>query len=431
MKSKGFTLVEMLIVIGVLAVLVTVVVTVLNPIEFLKKGRDSRRMIDLQSLNKALAFARFDNISTGTSSVVYVSIPDTSATCANLGLPALPGGWSYNCSTEANYRKPDGTGWVPVNFSSLTTVPNPLNILPIDPTNTTSTGLYYTYVKGSWELTALLEATSYQTKYASLDNGASIISYEIGNQLKITPGVVATRGWALTCNALSGWHWYTTNGRSACWSKTLADSVSWNKGVGNNSRVTGTYTCASLETYDLQTRMTAAAAGEWYKIVSAVNGVTITSSHNGSSGWSSISALAISDCVHGTKDLVNCGGACTDWSTTNTWLRNWAGASGKSALPYLATNAGTSQTDNDYWDACTQNSGYDTPLNSTNNFYLNRKVSDDGDANFSWVAACGSSGGSYWDTYARSIDKASCGQQGYNSTSNTSDNYSFRVVVRP
>jgi len=96
MKSKGFTLVEMLIVIGVLAVLVTVVVTVLNPIEFLKKGRDSRRMIDLQSLNKALTFAEFDNVSTGTSSVVYVSIPDTSATCANLGLPALPGGWSYN-----------------------------------------------------------------------------------------------------------------------------------------------------------------------------------------------------------------------------------------------------------------------------------------------------------------------------------------------
>ena len=72
MKSKGFTLVEMLIVIGVLAVLVTVVVTVLNPIEFMKKARDSRRMIDLQSLNKALTFAEFDNISTGNVSTTYI-----------------------------------------------------------------------------------------------------------------------------------------------------------------------------------------------------------------------------------------------------------------------------------------------------------------------------------------------------------------------
>ena len=73
LKSKhGFTLVEMLIVIGVLAVLVTVVVTVLNPIEFMKKARDSRRMIDLQSLNKALTFAEFDNISMGNASTTYI-----------------------------------------------------------------------------------------------------------------------------------------------------------------------------------------------------------------------------------------------------------------------------------------------------------------------------------------------------------------------
>ncbi|MFA5386552.1 MAG: hypothetical protein WC297_02740, partial [Candidatus Paceibacterota bacterium] len=92
-----------------------------------------------------------------------------------------------------NYRKADGTGWIPVNFTSLTTTPNPLTLLPVDPTNSTSTGLYYTYVNGSWELTALFETTNYQTKYGSTDNGASPSLFELGNHLKITPNAMSQR----------------------------------------------------------------------------------------------------------------------------------------------------------------------------------------------------------------------------------------------
>jgi len=195
--TTGFTLIELLIVLAIIAILVTVVLVALKPAEFMKKARDSRRIVDLQSLNKALSLAEFDNVFMGNASTTYISVPDPNAnptsTCSGMGLPSLPTGWTYQCSSPSNYRKTDGTGWIPVNFSSLTTVPGALSILPVDPINSTSTNLYYTYVKGSWELTALLESTEYQQKYAEKDGGTSSVVYEIGNMLKITPSVIASR----------------------------------------------------------------------------------------------------------------------------------------------------------------------------------------------------------------------------------------------
>ncbi|MCX6356137.1 MAG: hypothetical protein NTZ78_14730 [Candidatus Aureabacteria bacterium] len=248
-----------------------------------------------------------------------------------------------------------------------------------------------------------------------------------------TPTITPIPTWSLnqnTCNAISGWHWYSTNGRSACWSKTLADSVSWNKGVSDNPRVTGTYTCVSNNT--LKERMEAAAAGEWYKIVSNVAGTSITSTHNAQSGASLISALAISDCVDGLKDLSDCGGACTDWSSTNTWLRNWAGATGKSALPYLADGAGSSGN-NDYETACASNSN-DLPLGCPTPvaFYLNRKACTDSDINYCAGAASGEDNGGTSTTHVRGLGcGSSCSAQDAVGTSNTNEYRSFRVVVRP
>ncbi|MFA7202011.1 MAG: type II secretion system protein, partial [Candidatus Paceibacterota bacterium] len=51
-QVSSFTLIELLIVIGILAILTAAVVIVLNPTELLKQGRDSTRMTDLASLSK-------------------------------------------------------------------------------------------------------------------------------------------------------------------------------------------------------------------------------------------------------------------------------------------------------------------------------------------------------------------------------------------
>lgn len=54
--SKGFTLLELLIVIAILAVLASVTVIVINPAELLARARDSQRMGDIAAINTALSF---------------------------------------------------------------------------------------------------------------------------------------------------------------------------------------------------------------------------------------------------------------------------------------------------------------------------------------------------------------------------------------
>jgi len=192
-NNQSFTLIELLVVTTLLAILGAVVIVVLNPAEMMKQSRDSQRLVDLNQLNKVLSFIQVDQpaASFGSSSVVYVSIPDASSTCANLGLPSLPGGWSYACSNSFNYKKINGLGWVPVNFTQFS-AGSPISKLPIDPVNATSTGEYYTYVAGgSWELSALLTSTKYSfggdNDKEAKDGGDTPELFEIGNNLSLLP----------------------------------------------------------------------------------------------------------------------------------------------------------------------------------------------------------------------------------------------------
>jgi len=164
-SRKSFTLIELLVVLAIVAILSVVVILTLNPAELMKQARDSTRLSDLSTLNTALAAYNADVTGgfMGTSTVVYVSLPDTSPTCANLGLPSLPAGYTYSCAIAANLKKADGTGWIPVNFSQIS-FGAPISNLPVDPVNTTTTGNYYTYVPGgSWILTTLPESAKQKT----------------------------------------------------------------------------------------------------------------------------------------------------------------------------------------------------------------------------------------------------------------------------
>jgi competence protein ComGC len=74
----GFTLIDLLIIIAVIAVLSIVVLFIINPGEQLAQARDANRLSDLSILNNVINLYQSTGLSLGSSSVVYVSIPDSS-----------------------------------------------------------------------------------------------------------------------------------------------------------------------------------------------------------------------------------------------------------------------------------------------------------------------------------------------------------------
>jgi len=191
--QKGFTLIELLIVIGILAILTTVVIIVINPSQMIRQTRDVGRMSDLDSLNKALGLYEASGLTDlGSAAIVYISLPASNSNCSDIsGLPTLPLGYTYHCSTAATYRNVDGTGWVPVNFTQIS-YGSPLGQLPIDPINTVTDRNYYTYVPGgSWHLATVLESSKYKLggseDKVSADSGLYPGLYEAGSNLRLIP----------------------------------------------------------------------------------------------------------------------------------------------------------------------------------------------------------------------------------------------------
>jgi len=192
-SQRGFTLIELLIVIGIVAILATVTLLVLNPAEMLKQGRDSKRLSELNTINEGLNFAASQkpNLVLGTSNAVYISLPDTASDCSSFtSLPDLPPGWSYRCATETDYRKVDGNGWIPVDFTGLASTV--FSSLPVDPVNSEVGSLYYSYVAGtSWELNAVVESEKYGSggsrDVAGGDGGTNAGVFERGTNLSLAP----------------------------------------------------------------------------------------------------------------------------------------------------------------------------------------------------------------------------------------------------
>ena len=236
--SRGFTLLELIIVIAILAILAAVVIIVLNPAETLKQARDSQRLSDLSTLKSAISLylttittpdldegssggntVCFSNPAGGANGAQIAYSSSTPAVCADAttnpqeGADVTTGGTAIfnatdNClgASATVGSATDGTGWIPVNLNRITGG-SPLSNLPIDPTNTVTTAtdpnftdLVYRYScqndttvvgKNSYlfEVDATLESSKYggaaATGLDTTDGGDEDALYEVGNSVRL------------------------------------------------------------------------------------------------------------------------------------------------------------------------------------------------------------------------------------------------------
>jgi len=165
-KQKGFTLIEMLVVIAIIAILAGAVMIAINPVEMMKKSRDATRLSDMDTLRNAITLA-----------ITEQEI-------------VLRNGVSTNSVTTNNRTANCVAGYVQCDLYTGKTagLTKYIPVLPVDPTNATVGTITYAYYFASttndFELNTILESNDNDAKMLT-DGGNDPDRYEVGTSLTI------------------------------------------------------------------------------------------------------------------------------------------------------------------------------------------------------------------------------------------------------
>ena len=195
MQKKGFTLVELLIVIGILAILSAATVLILNPAQILQESRDTQRLNDMSTISSALS------LYLATVSSAEKNLDAVAETAPNLGRCTVDPAVNSNpfgthndadslCVLDTD-RTVTNAGWIDVDLTE-TSGGSPMAVLPIDPTN--SGNYMYAYeaddTNNTFELNTRLESARYRVNMENDGGNSNTCTgtyvdatcwYEVGN----------------------------------------------------------------------------------------------------------------------------------------------------------------------------------------------------------------------------------------------------------
>lgn len=161
-SQRGFTLIELLVVVAVVVVLTGVLVFAIKPDELLKKGRDARRMTDLENLSKAITLGLAEG---------EITLVNTTACTV--------------CTSQSGSPAVDGTGFVKYTVpASKVGLAKYMPTLPLDPKNTGNLLYKFASDGSSYEFDAVLESADNVSKMTT-DGGNAPGVYEVGSSLTL------------------------------------------------------------------------------------------------------------------------------------------------------------------------------------------------------------------------------------------------------
>lgn len=168
LKSReGFTLIELLVVIAIIGILAAVVVLAINPVEMMKKGRDSNRKSDLATLSKAIDIYMTQGVT---------SVPGGASALQNSFNPTnCCGGTAVTCPALNAVNSTTGGWLVPYAASCGVNLSAYIAKIPLDPSNSAT----YRYI---YETNA--DADRYCLE-ADMESAASGDNYKAGTDLSM------------------------------------------------------------------------------------------------------------------------------------------------------------------------------------------------------------------------------------------------------